>query len=51
MRAIEGCTSDLAVQMLDELYLSAAKRQHKQGLQGCFPGAIQNLLVSTLGKS
>jgi hypothetical protein len=52
VHAIEGCISDLAVQMPDELYLSAAKRQLEQGLQGYFPGfAIQNLLVSTVGKS
>jgi hypothetical protein len=52
VHAIQGCVSDLAVQMPDELYLSAAKRQLEQGLQGYFPGfAIQNLMVSTVGKS
>jgi hypothetical protein len=50
--SIDGAVSDLAIQMPDELYLSLAKGQLEAGLRQVVPGfAIQNLLVSTVGKS
>jgi hypothetical protein len=52
VHSIEGAVSDLAIQMPDELYLSAAKGQLEAGLRQVVPGfTIQNLLVSTVGKS